>query len=246
MRYPNTGKNVPHECSYLRLTHYSGEASRKHLSLFKMHSSLMIFIFYLLLSQLIIPLYGVPLANDLIRSCISSGNWITPSWPANILQYCQGVMTAFEYVKPEVHSISAPAHEFLPMGMAQTPYEGKILKPVRTPWKISSGALFLHSRDCSIFIMGLDFPTFRSNVGSCSGPCTLAITPVNKSDSVYFPVGIPAAPYPTSGVFTWRALYYAAVSIRDLCLDISKYPEAGIVWLDSSDTLPLYKDMFQH
>lgn len=170
MRYPNTGENVPHEFSYLHLTCYSGEASRKHLSLFKMRSSLMIFIFHLFLAQLVIPIYGATSANNLIRTCVTSPNWIVPSWPANILQYCNGVMNAFEDMEPEVHSISAPAHEFLPMGMAQTPYEGKILEPVRTPWKISSGALFLNSRGCSIFVMGLDFPTFRSNVGSCFRP----------------------------------------------------------------------------
>ena len=159
--------NVPHQFSYLRLTCYSGEASEMHLSLFKMHSSLIIFIFHLFLAQLVIPIYGATSANNLIRTCISSGNWIGPFWPANILQYCQGVMNAFADMEPEVHSIVAPAHEFLPVGMAQTPYEGKILEPVRTPWKISSGALFLN---CSIFVLGLDFPTFRSNVGTCFRP----------------------------------------------------------------------------
>lgn len=79
-----------------------------------------------------------------------------------------------------------------------------------------------------------------------SGPCTLVVTPLNRSDSEYFPVGIPAAPYPTSGVFTWRAIYYAAVGIRDLCLEISRQPEGGIVWLDSSNTLSLRWNMFWH
>lgn len=137
-------ENVPHGFSYLRLTWYSGEVFKMDLSLFKMHSSLMAFIFSVFLAEFVIPTYGATSSDDLFRTCVGSDNWMKPFWPANILQYCRGVMAAFDDIEPEVHSILAPAHEFLPVGMAQTPYEGKILQPVRTPWKIRSGALSSH------------------------------------------------------------------------------------------------------
>ena len=135
---------MPHGFSYLCLAWYSGDPSTMHLSLFKMHSFAMTFMFHLFLAQFVIAVPGATSANDLIRTCNSSVNWVTPLWPANILQYCQEVMDIFEVREPEVHSISAPAHEFLPVGMAQRPYEGRILEPVRTPWKISSGLLSSH------------------------------------------------------------------------------------------------------
>ena len=80
----------------------------------------------------------------------------------------------------------------------------------------------------------LVFPYSDLTFVHVSGPCTLVVTPVSRSDSSFFPVGIPAPPYPTSGVFTWRAIYHAAVGIRHLCLEISRQPEAGIVWLDTT------------
>ena len=141
-----------------------------HLSLFKMHSSLMISIFHLFLAQIVIPTYGATSANNLIRTCVNSDNWIEPFWPAKIRQYCRGVISAFEDIEPEVHSILAPAHEFLPVGMAQKPFEGRLLEPVRTPWKISSGALYPHSLACHIYDMGSGFPIFRSNEGQCFRP----------------------------------------------------------------------------
>ena len=209
------------------------------LSLFKMHSSVMTFMFHLFVAQIVIAVYGATSANDLIRTCNSSVNWVTPFWPANILQYCQEVMDIFEDRESEVHSISAPPHEFLPVGMAQRPYEGRILEPVRTPWKISSGVLSSHFLTLLHMECVLAFPYSDLTFVHVSGPCTLVVTPVNRSDSGFFPIGIPAPPYPTSGVFTWRTIYYAAVGIRHLCLEISRQPEAGIVWLESSNTFPL-------
>ena len=135
---------MPHGFSYLCLAWYSGDPSTMHLSLFKMQSFAMTFMLHSFLAQFVIAVPGATSANDLIRTCNSSVNWVTPLWPANILQYCQEVMDIFEVREPEVHSISAPAHEFLPVGMAQRPYEGRILEPVRTPWKISSGLLSSH------------------------------------------------------------------------------------------------------
>ena len=135
-------ENASRGFPYLRLTYHSGEASMMHLSVFSMHSSLMIFISSSFLAQFIIPAYGATSANDLIRTCDGSADWITPSWPANIIAYCQGILDEFEDTLPEVHSITGPFYEFLPVGMAQKPFAGEILVPVRTPWKLSNGALF--------------------------------------------------------------------------------------------------------
>ena len=239
-------ENVTHGSPYLRPARHSGAVSRMHLSLVKMHLSFMVFIFHLFLAQLVIPTYGATSANNLIRSCVSSDDWIRPFWPATIWQYCQGVMNVFQDIKPEVHSISAPVHEFLPVGMAQKPYEGRILEPVRTPWKIKNGALSSHFLAVVYLEWILVSQYSDLTLVNVSGPCTLAITPINRSDSRFLPVGIPAPPYPTSGVFTWRALYHAAGGLRDLCLYNSRQPEAGVVWLDSSNTLPLYWNMFWH
>ncbi len=105
----------------------------------------MLFISSLFLAQLVAPTYVATSANNLIRTCDASYFWIKPSWPANILEYCQGILNAFEDIEPEVHSTTGPAHKFLPVGMAQKPFEGRILEPVRTPWKLSNGALFPYS-----------------------------------------------------------------------------------------------------
>lgn len=231
-------KQVPHGSSYLRPARHSGALSRMHLSPLKMYSSFMGFIFHLFLAQLVIPAYGATSANDLIRTCVNSDNWIRPFWPASIRQYCQGVMNAFEHIEPEVHSISAPAHEFLPVGMAQKPYEGRILEPVRTPWKITSGELSSHFLAVVYMEWILISQYSALTLIDVPGPCTLAVTPVNRSDSEFLPMGIPAPPYPTSGVYTWRTIYNSAVRLRELCLEVSRQPEAGIVWLDSLNTLP--------
>ena len=206
----------------------------------------MVFIFHLFLAHIVIPTYGATSANNLIRTCVNSDAWIEPFWPANIWQYCLLAMNEFEDMEPEVHSISAPVHEFLPVGMAQKPYEGRILEPVRTPWKISSGALSSHF--LAVVYLEWILVSQYSNLilVDVSGPCTLAVTPINRSESRFLPVGIPAPPYPTSGVFTWRAVYDAAVGLRNFCLYYTTQPEAGIVWLDSLNTLPFYWNIFWH
>lgn len=71
-----------------------------------------------------------------------------------------------------------------------------------------------------------------------SGPCTLAVTPLDIEDSDFLPDGIPAYPYPESGVLTWRGVFYSAVALGNLCVRSSR--EAGIAWLESSNNLPLY------
>ena len=104
----------------------------------------MTFMFHLFLAQFVIAVPSVTSTNDLIRTCDNSANWVTPLWPANVLQYCEEVIQILVSREPEVGSETAPPHEFLPVGMAQRPYYGRIYEPVRTPWKISSGLLSSH------------------------------------------------------------------------------------------------------
>ena len=214
------------------------------LSVFKMHSSLMIFISSSFLAQLVIPTYGATSANNLIRTCDNSDNWIKPSWPANITLYCQRILDDLEDMEPEVHSTTGPNHEFLPVGMAQKPFEGRILQPVRTPWKLSNGALFSHPHTVLYLVWVVVFPYSDLMLVDVSGPCTLAVTPLDRAYSDLLPRGIPAYPYPESGVLTWRGVYFAAVALVDLCVRLNR--EAGIEWLDSSNTLPLYWNVSRH
>ena len=209
-----------------------------------MHSSLMVFISSSFLAQLVIPTYGATLPNDLIRSCDNSDNWIGPDWPENILEWCQGILSTFENIEPEVHSIRGPQHEFLPVGMAQKPFEGRILEPVRTPWKLSNGALFPRPLAVLYLVWVVVFPYSGLMLVDVSGPCTMAVTPLDRKDSDLLPRGFPLHRYPESGVITWRSVYYNAVDLVNICLRLSR--DAGIVWLDSSNPLPLDLNLSRH
>ena len=228
-------ENVPCLFPYLRPTCHSGEPFRMHLSVFKMQSSLTVSISSLFLAQLVIPAYGTTSANDLIRKCDNSTAWISISWPANIMDYCQGVLNELEIIEPEVHMLSGPLHEFLPVGMAQKPRGGQILEPVRTPWKLVNGVLFSQPHT---------IPYSDLMLVCVEGPCTLAVTPLDRSDSDFLPRGIPAYPYPESGILTWRGVFYSALALGNLCVRSNR--SAGIVWLDSSNNLPLYWNVSQH
>ena len=226
---------VPRCLPYLRPTCHFDEPFIMHLSVFKMQSSLTFFISSSFLAQLVIPAYGATSANDLLRSCVKSDDWITPPWPVNIMDYCQGVLNELEITEREVHQISGPLHEFLPVGMAQKPYGGQILEPVRTPWKLVNGALPSqpHTIPYSDLIL----------VGVL-GPCTLTVTTLDRIDSDFLPDGIPAYPYPESGVLTWRGVFYSAVALGNLC--VRRGRAAGVMWLDSSNDLPLYWNVSRH
>ena len=78
----------------------------------------------------------------------------------------------------------------------------------------------------------LVFPYSDLTFVHVSSPCTLAVTPLSSSDYALYPAGIPPPPYPTRGVFPWRAIFYAALGLRWTCLEISGQPEPGIVWLE--------------
>ena len=190
--------------------------------MFKMQSSLTVSISSLFLAQLVIPAYGATSDNDLTQKCNNSDDWTEPSWPADIMVYCQGVLNELESIEPEVHLISGPLHEFLPVGMAQKPRGGQILEPVRTPWKLVNGVLVSQPHAFSWSDLMLV---------CVSGPCTLAVTTLDSRDTDFLPPGIPAYPYPKSGVLTWRGVFYSAVALGNLC--IRSNGSAGIAWLDS-------------
>ena len=228
-------KNVPCWFPYLRPTCHSSESFRMHLSVFKMQSALTVSTSSLFLAQLVISAYGATSANNLIRRCENSNGWTEPSWPADIMGYCQGLLNLLENTEPEVHVLSGPLHEFLPLGMAQKPRGGQILEPVRTPWKLVHGVLFSQPHT---------IPYSDLMLVCASGPCTLAVTTLNRRDSDFLPPGIPAYPYPESGVLTWRGVFYSAVALGNLCVRSNR--SAGIVWLDSSNNLPLYWNASQY
>ena len=119
--------------------------------------------------------------------------------------------------------------------MAQKPRGGEFLVPVRTPWKLVKGALFSQRHT---------IPHSDLMLVVVSGPCTLAVTPFDIEDSAYLPSGIPAYPYPESGVLTCRGVFYSAVTLGNRCIRSRR--ETGIVWLDSSNNLPFYRNVSQH
>ena len=158
--FKHSCEHVPSDFPYLRPTCHSGEPFRMRFSVFKMQSSLTVFISSSFLAQLVIPAYGATWKEP-IKACDNSDDWIRPSWPANIMDYCQRVLNELEETEPEVHQLTGPLHEFLPVGMAQKPRGGETLVPVRTPWKLVNGALISSTPYYSIF---------RSNVGRCFRP----------------------------------------------------------------------------
>ena len=149
------------------------------------------------------------------------------------MDYCQGVLNDFQDIEPEVHTIRGPFHEFLPVGMAQKPFGGETLAPVRTPWKLSNGALFSHPHTVPYLVWVVVLPQSDLMLVGVPGPCTLAVTPLDRRDSEFLPYEFPPYPYPESGVLTWRNVYYSAVGISNGCLRL--FREAGIVWLDCSN-----------